>query len=136
MANVIAVQTLVDGRENCVLKIYGALDTSDVTSPLVIADPAILSDLGPYAGLKASNLRIKKVMYDVEDTLAITLSWDATAIMPIEQYTGAGHKEYKDFGGLQNNAGAGKTGKIVLTTQGWATSAILTFTIELWLGKQ
>ena len=136
MANVIAVQTLVDGRENTVIKVYGYLDTSDVSPAQAVVDPAALSDLGPFAGLKASQLRIKQVIYDVEDSLAVTLLWDATTDMEIEQYTGAGHKEYKNFGGLQNNSGAGRTGKIMLSTQGWATSAILTFTLEIWLGKQ
>jgi len=34
-----------------------------------------------------------------------------------------------------NNAGAGVTGKILLSTQGWVVAAILSFTLELELIK-
>jgi hypothetical protein len=43
--------------------------------------------------------------------------------------------DHRNFGGLVNNAGAGVTGKITATTQGWADAAILSFTIVIEMVK-
>lgn len=135
MANNVSVQILVDGRENTVVKMQGVLDSSDVVST-VLVDPALLSDLGPFAGLKASNLRIKRIQYSIEDSLSVNLQWDATTPLMIEELVGRGQMDYGKFGGLQNNAGTGKTGKITFSTQGWATGSVLSFSLILELGKQ
>jgi len=51
--------------------------------------------------------------------------------------TGSGGDDFKakQYGGLINNAGAGVTGKIQLTTEGWASSAVDNFTFVLELVK-
>lgn len=135
MPNITTVQILDDGRENCILKFFGEINTADLTSTVVV-DPALLSDLGPFAGLKASKLRIKYMTWMVEDTLAMNLFWDASVPVLIGEYVGRGSDDYRRFGGFQNNAGAGITGKITATSQGWVASAILSFTMLLELGKQ
>lgn len=135
MANVVNFQTLEDGQENTVIRLTLNLDTSDVTST-TLADPATLSDIGPFAGRKATQLRVKKVVFDVEDSLAIRLFWDATTPVQCENLIGRGTSDYRDFGGLQNNSGAGKTGKITFDTQGWAAAAQLQATVTIYLGKQ
>lgn len=135
MANSTSVQILVDGRENAVVKFEGVLDTSDLASTTVV-DPAVLSDMGPLSGVKASKLKLKKVTYNVEDTLSVNLFWDATTPVRIEELTGRGQMDYKGFGGIANNAGAGVTGKVTATTQGWAASAVLSFSLILEFGKQ
>jgi hypothetical protein len=42
---------------------------------------------------------------------------------------------FPNFGGLQNNAGVGKTGSILIQTTGWA-SGIQVFTVILEMVKQ
>jgi hypothetical protein len=133
--NVTSIQILVDGRENTVIKLQGVLDTADIGSTTV-ADPATLSDMGPFAGMKASQLRIKRIQYSIEDSLSVNLFWDATTPLLIEELTGRGQMDFTQFGGLQNNAGAGKNGKITYTTQGWAATAVVSFSLILELGKQ
>lgn len=135
MANVLNLQTLEDGNENTIIRVTGLLDTADL-SQQVLVDPATLSDIGPFAGRKATQLRVKKAIFDVEDTLDVRLYWDATTPVYFDDYVGRGVNDYRDAGGLQNNAGAGKTGKILIQTQGWATGAILEFALTLYLGKQ
>ena len=135
MSNSTTVQIIEDGYENTVLKFEGVLDTSDLGSTTV-ADPATLADMGPRNGVKATQLRIKKIIYNIEDSLSVRLLWDATTDLRIEDLVGRGEMDFTSFGGLQNNSGAGKTGTILATTQGWATSAILSFSIILHLGKQ
>ena len=67
--------------------------------------------------------------------MSVNFYWDATTPVRIEQLTGRGKADYRDFGGLQNNAGAtGFTGKITYITEGW--SGIKTFSIILYLTKQ
>jgi hypothetical protein len=135
MANVVNFQTLEDGNENVIIRAVGILDTSDVAQTTFV-DPATLNDIGPFAGRKATQLRVKKIMFDVEDSLDVRFYWDATTPLYFEDCVGRGVRDYRDLGGLQNNAGAGKTGKILYQTQGWATAAILEFTVTLYLGKQ
>ena len=133
MANVTSVQTILDGPRHVVLKIDGLLDTSDLTSTTVV-DPALLSDMN-INGVKASKLRINKIVYDVEDTLDVELFWDAATPVRIWNLVGRGKIDAAHFGNLQNNAGAGKTGNIKILTTGWASGTQI-FSIVLELVKQ
>lgn len=135
MANSVAIQTLADNRENVILKMVGYIDTADVGST-VLVDPATLNDMGPFPGQKATALRIKRIEHNIEDTLAVRFYWDASVPLLIGEYAGRHEYDAMKYGGMQNNAGAGKTGKILYDTLGWAASAKLTFTIILHLGKQ
>ena len=81
-------------------------------------------------------MAIKKVTYNVEDTLSVNLFWDATTPVRIEELTGRGKMDFWKGQPLQNNAGAGITGNITATTQGWATSTILSFSIIIEMIKQ
>lgn len=111
-----------------------AVTITGTAGAIVVVDPALLSNM--IFTTKATKLRIDKVMYNVEDTLGVILFWEATANTRIEELVGRGKMDFRRFGGLTNNAGAGVTGKIVATTQGWATSAILSFSLILELKKQ
>jgi hypothetical protein len=135
MANVITTQILEDGQENTIMRVVLLVNTSDIAATPLI-DPATLSDIGPFAGRKATQLRVKKVIFDIEDTLDVNFYWDATTPLIFEELVGRGINDYRDAGGLQNNAGAGKTGKILIETQGWATGAILQATLTIYMGKQ
>jgi hypothetical protein len=139
MANIVNIQTLEDGNENCIVRVTAILGDSGSGSDIALStlvDPALLNDIGPLAGMKATQLRVKKVIFDVEDSLDVRLYWDATVPVYFDDYVGRGVNDYRDVGGLQNNAGAGKTGKILIQTQGWITAAVLEFTLTLYLGKQ
>jgi len=135
MANVVSTQILLDGPRNTVIKVVGVLDTSDQAS-MVIADPATLCGIDNTGAVKAAKLAINRIVLNIEDGLAVYLNWDATTPVLIDQFTGRGHQEFQKVGGLWNNAGAGVTGKILLSTQGWAIGAFLSFSLELELYKQ
>lgn len=138
MANSTTVQVLQDGPARTVLKFEGILDTSDLGSTVVI-DPATAATVDPSgsAYLKATKFRVDKIIHNIEDGLSVNLFWDATTPVRIEALTGRGKADYTKFGGLQNNAGAtGFTGKITATTQGWAASSVLSFSVILELTKQ
>lgn len=133
MANSTSIQILNDGPRNVVVKVDGLLDTSDLSS-FTIVDPALLSDMD-INGVKASKLRINKIVYDVEDGLDLELFWDAATPVRIWNLVGRGKVDQHRTGGLNNNA-TNPTGKITGLTQGWASGQILSFTIVLELVKQ
>lgn len=138
MANSTSIQTIVDGPRNVVVKFEGILDTSNLSSTTII-DPALLSDMVDNTKQKASQLRIDKISYDVEAGLEVNLFWDATTPVRILPLVGFEEMKTKRFGGLQNNAGAGKTGKITATTtSNTAVSGtnILSFSVVLECTKQ
>ena len=134
MANSVTTQVLVDGPRNYVIKVDGVLDTSDVSVATLI-DPATLSPIDVFGQLP-STVRIDRIFFDVEDTLAVTLWWDATADVRIADLAGRGKMQARQYGGLTNNAGAGKTGKVLYSTQGWASGTTLSFTLTLECVKQ
>jgi hypothetical protein len=134
MANATSIQLMLDGPRNAVIKLEGVLDTSDVAQTVVV-DPATLCGIDNTLTVKAAGFTIDRIVYNVEDTLAVLLFWDATVPASIEELTGRGHMEYRRTGGLPSNAGAGKTGKILMATQGWTTGAILSYSVVLELHK-
>jgi len=127
MANVVSTQILEDGERNAVVKITGVLDTSNVSATTIV-DPASYSPV-------PTQFRIDQIDYSMSDALQIRLFWDATADVDILPISGRGTMNFKNFGGLSNNAGAGKTGKIQLSTNGW-TSGTEVFSVVLRLVKQ
>lgn len=139
MANTTVTQILNDGNENVVIRFVGNL-TATPGAAIVLIDPATLNFMGPFAGELATSLRLKKVQFKVEDGLEILLLWDATTPLSFETLEGRGTQDYKDFGGLQNNAGAGKTGKVLwnydLASAVAPPASGLDFAITLYFGKQ
>jgi hypothetical protein len=136
MANVTSIQILEDGDRNVVAKLVGKLDTSNVSlsTPL---DPATLaavnaSTMNPQ---QATTLAIETVTFDIQDGLVLGLFWDADVDVPIWYFSGRDkmNMEFTTF--LQNNAGTGKTGKILYNTDGW-TSGTLYFTMVIQCIKQ
>ena len=145
MANSYSVIVIEDGPGRVVLKLEGVLDTSDLSSTLLV-DPSVLSSVDPTGSnvLKASSLRLDRILFNVEDSLSVNLFWDATSQVRIEELVGRGKLDYRPFGGLQlkgssgvpNTAPAGATGKLNFTTQGWSAAAILSFAIIISFTKQ
>lgn len=132
MANSVTTQIIIDGSRNCTVKFEGVLDTSDVAS-MTVVDPALLAGIDQSGTLKATSLRVNKIWHNVEDGLSVNLFWDATTPQRIEELTGRSNPCYEVFGGLVSNAGAGKTGKITATTEGW--TGIKSFSVILDLIK-
>ena len=132
MANVYATQIIVDGPRNAIVKITGVLDTSNQAQTLAV-DLSTLTQGSTQT--RPNAVCIHHIDYSITDQLEIQLTWDATAQVAILPLAGRGRMSFKDFGGLQNNAGAGKTGNINLTTTGW-TSGVQVFSVVLEMVKQ
>ena len=136
MANVTSIQILEDGDRNVVAKLTGKLDTSNVSLSTLL-DPATLASVNA-SGLnpqKATSLAIESVTFDIQDGLVVGLYWDADTDVPIWYFSGRDkmNMEFTTF--LQNNAGTGKTGKILFDTAGY-TSGTMYFTMVVQCIKQ
>ena len=135
MANSVNTQIIQDGPRNVVIKVEGILDTSDLAST-VIVDPSALAGMDNTGAVKALGLIVDRIQFSVEDVLELRLAWDATTPTRMVELAGRGTEKFERFGGLTNNSGAGRTGKILLSTQGWVAAAVLSFTLILTLKKQ
>ena len=121
----VSTQTILDGPRNAIIKLTndsGAAESAALKVDVAALDPP------------AKDVRIDKISMAAQGAVGdvVSLLWDATANVTILNVA-AGDSEYVDFcafGGLQNDAGAGKTGNILLTCPAGAT-----YTITLWLVK-
>jgi hypothetical protein len=132
MANSVTTQILEEGPRNVVMKIAGVLDTSDYALNTFVSMSAInQGGLGPTP----TQVRIDHIDYSISDQLEVQLFWDATTDVVIMPIAGRGRMTFWNFGGLTNNAGAGKTGDILVKTTGW-TSGTQVFSVILEMVKQ
>lgn len=132
MANVIQpVQITNDGPRNVTALITGSLDTFPLAGT-VFLDPALLSTTNP----QTSQLRVDTIDYVIADGLSLQFAWDAAAPVPFLDLYGRGNWSVgKSESGLNNNAGAGKTGKIIFTSNTPAAGTY-TFSVQMWCIKQ
>jgi len=131
MANALSTQTLEDGDRNVVAKVTAVADTSDFASTTVL-DPALLNATRP----PTNQLAVDEIQYSIEDGWQVELYWDATTPVLMTSLSGRGMFPVgPNYGGLQNNAGTGKTGKIKFLTIGY-TSGTMVATLILHCHKQ
>lgn len=109
MADTVSSQTLKDGSKYTVMKFT---NLSDGTGESAVTKVDV-SALTPIASL----MTIEEIWYNING-MVVTLLWDATSDVRIIDLSGDGHMDLRDIGGLYNNAGAGVTGDIQLTTTG------------------
>ena len=124
MADAVTSQTLVDGERNVVMKFTNISDGTGESAVMKV-------DVSTLAGTPAG-VRIDRIDYDISG-MAVNILWDATSDVTCIVLAGHGTLDWCDVGGLQNNAGAGKTGDILFTTIGH--SANDTYSIVLHMRK-
>ena len=132
MANSFTTQILEEGQRNAIVKLTAVLDTSDLALTTAI-DVTTLNQAG--IGFTPAQVRIDHIDYSISDQLEVQLLWGATTDVVILPLAGRGRLMFWNFGGLTNNAGAGKTGNIKIKTTGWA-SGTQVFSVVLEMVKQ
>lgn len=122
MADAVTSQTLIDGPRNVTMKFT---NTSDGTG-----EAAVLKvDVSALSGAP-SRVAIKKIHYSISG-MVVRLLWDATTDVTVLDLQGDGHMDLSCFGGLYNNAGAGVTGDILLTTVGHTAGDSYSLILEM-----
>ena len=127
MANSITKQTIIDGSKNLVVKIHIEGDGSGEETNTVLIDASSYSPAFTDETLVGIHATLSGFTAD--------LHWDATANVPLInipdfEYNLNG-KQIGWFGGLPNNAGAGKTGDILMTTIGLGANDHGTIILEI-----
>lgn len=115
-------QILVDGVKNVVTKHVSAWETADESAVVKV-------DVSALQGAP-SKVKINKIHYNVNGQI-VRLLWDATTDVTIVDLQGDGCIDATKFGGLYNNAGAGVTGDISLTTVGGASGDSYSIILEM-----
>lgn len=135
MANSATFQLLEQGARNTVIKLTGLLDTSNEAYNVKLLPTTTGIDPVP------SQWRIDYLWYSISDGIEVQLFWDATAPELILPLAGRGKMGWWEIGGLQNNAGAGKTGGIGLSAISlpgvtYTAGSPFTYSLTLELVKQ
>lgn len=132
MADAVTSQTLADGPKYAVMKFTNVSDGTGESAVTKVDVSALASSAD---GDACSGVVIERIWWQCIG-MKVQILWDATS----DQFcielgeNQSGNHDYTIFGGLTNNAGAGKNGDIKFTTVG-ATAAD-TYTVILYLRKQ
>lgn len=113
MADTVATQVIYDGAKQAIMKFTNASDGTGETNVKKV-DVATLSS---YLGKACTAVQIDRI-YGLTHGMEVRLLWEASAnvtILTVPQNT-MQTMTFEDFGGLDNNAGTGKTGNILFTT--------------------
>jgi len=122
MADAVTSQTLLDGPRNVVMKFT---NTSDGTGESAVTKV----DVSELSGAP-SRVKIKRVIFNVQGMVA-RLLWDADTDVTALDLSGDGEMCFEKIGGLPNNAGAGVTGDIKLTTIGHTSGDSYSIVLEM-----
>ena len=129
MADAVTSQTIIDGERNCVMKFT---NVSDGTGESAVAKVDVSALTSNSAGTACSEVRVMRVSHAIVG-MSVQLFLDATSnvlLMELAESSN-GHMDFKNFGGLPNNAGSGKTGDILLTTKGHSSGDTYSITLEM-----
>jgi hypothetical protein len=130
MAITATSQTLFDGERVAIMKFYATMSATENEANVVKVNPANL--LPSNAGGACDAVSILKVT-SLTHGLEVQMNWVATAPVVIEVipqnsiYT----QDFSSFGGLTNNAGAGKTGSISFSTLDGGAGDTYTVILEM-----
>ena len=115
MADAVTSQTILDGERLFIGKFTNFSDGTGETGVIKID----VSTLSPNAfGLACNGVKLNKI-YGTTHGLEVQILWDATTDVfawQIPQNTNY-LMDFSSFGGIPNNAGAGKTGDVLFTTR-------------------
>lgn len=128
MADAVTSQTILDGERLFIGKFTNISDGSGESGALKIDVSALTPNA---AGLACNGVKINKIWAQTQG-MAVDILWDASTdllceTIPENQFY---LMDYSSFGGLPNNAGAGKTGDVLFTTVGAAAGDRYTIVIE------
>ena len=131
MADAVTSQTIIDGERNCVMKFT---NVSDGTGESAVAKVDVSALAANAAGVACSEVRVIRVSHAIVGmSVQLFLNASSNVLLMELAESSNGHMDFKDFGGLPNNAGSGKNGDILFTTKGHSSGD--TYSIILVLTK-
>ena len=129
MADAVTTQTIIDGERNCVMKFTNVSDGSGESAVAKVDVSALAANAN---GKACSEVRIQRVSHAIVG-MSVQLFFNAsTNVLAMELAESSnGHMDFKDFGGIPNNAGSGKNGDILFTTKGHSSGDTYSITLEM-----
>ena len=129
MADAVTSQTIQDGERNCIMKFT---NVSDGTGESAVAKVDVSALASNAAGVSCSEVRVMRVSHAIVG-MSVQLFLNATSnVLLIELAESSnGHMDFKDFGGIPNNAGSGKNGDILFTTKGHSSGDTYSIILEM-----
>jgi hypothetical protein len=115
MADAVASQTILDGERLFIAKFTNFSDGTGETGVIKID----VSTLNPNSfGLACNGVKLNKI-YGTTHGMEVQILWDATTDVFVWQIPQNSNylMDFSSFGGIPNNAGAGKTGDVLFTTR-------------------
>jgi hypothetical protein len=132
MADAVTSQTLIDGDKKAVMKFTNISDGTGESAVVKVDVSTLAAD---SQGRTCTGVAIERIWWQCIG-MKVQILWDATS----DQFcielgeNQSGNHDYTVFGGLTNNAGAGKTGDVAFTTIGHTGAD--TYTIILYMRKE
>jgi hypothetical protein len=129
MADAVTSQTIQDGERNCIMKFT---NVSDGTGESAVAKVDVSALAANAAGVSCSEVRVMRVSHAIVG-MSVQLFLNASSnVLLIELAESSnGHMDFKDFGGIPNNAGSGKNGDILFTTKGHSSGDTYSIILEM-----
>ena len=128
MADAVTSQTILDGERLFIAKFTNISDGTGETAVTKID----VSTLNPNSfGLACNGVKINKI-YSTTHGMEVRIFWDATTdqfAWQLPQNTNY-LMDFSSFGGIPNNAGAGKTGNLLFSTADASAGDMYTIVLE------
>lgn len=116
MAATATQQILNNGSRNLVLHYTIGGTTGDASAAVLVDVSALDANIG------VNGLKLTKAAWSLSG-FDLKLSWDATANVDFAEFRDSeGEQFWEAEGGITNNAGAGATGDVLFTTNGYTAS--------------
>ena len=132
MADAVATQTLFDGSKTAVQKFTNLSDGTGETAVVKVDVSALAANSD---GSACTGVVIERIWWQcIGMKVQILFNADANVFCIELGENQSGHHDYTIFGGLTNNAGAGKDGDVLFTTVGHSSAD--TYTIILYMRKE
>ena len=107
-------------------------NVSDGTGESAVAKVDVSALAANAAGISCSEVRVMRVSHAIVG-MSVQLFLNATAnvlLMELAESSN-GHMDFKDFGGIPNNAASGKNGDILFTTVGHSSGDTYSIVLEM-----
>ena len=128
MADAVTSQTILDGERLFIAKFTNISDGTGETGVIKID----VSTLNPNSfGLACNGVKINKI-YGTTHGMEVRILWDATTDQFAWQIPQNSNylMDLSSFGGIPNNAGAGKTGDVLFTTADASSGDMYSIVLE------
>ena len=128
MADAVTSQTILDGERLFIAKFTNISDGTGETGVVKID----VSTLNPNSfGLACNGVKINKI-YGTTHGMEVRILWDATTDQFAWQIPQNSNylMDFSSFGGIPNNAGAGKTGDLAFTTSDQSAGDMYSIVLE------